>query len=401
MEKLYNLWKKFGKNFEEGGKLQKLSSFYDAFDTFLFTPQTTAKKVGAQIHDGSDSKRTMIIVVLALVPAMLFGMFNVGYQHLLATGQLVPGAMTATLWWKAFGFGLLAVLPFYLVSYIVGLGIEFVVAQVKHEEVAEGFLVTGFLIPLIVPINTPLWMVAVATAFAVVFAKEVFGGTGYNIFNVALITRAFLFFAYPTHMTGDQVFVRTGGTWGWDAGMSAVDGYSGATVLGQLATTAESTLQTADFWTLFNGLIPGSIGETCGWAILLGALLLLTTGVASWKIMCSIIGTAALTAWIFNVVGPDSAVANYPWYMHLVSGGLLFGAVFMATDPVTAARTECGKWIYGIVIGFMVILIRVLNPGYPEGMMLAIIFGNAVAPVIDWCVVRANINKRMKREAAL
>ncbi len=401
MEKLYNLWKKFGKNFEEGGKLQKLSSFYDAFDTFLFTPQTTAKKVGAQIHDGSDSKRTMIIVVLALVPAMLFGMFNVGYQHLIATGQLVPGAMTAALWWKAFGFGLLAVLPFYLVSYIVGLGIEFVVAQVKHEEVAEGFLVTGFLIPLIVPINTPLWMVAVATAFAVVFAKEVFGGTGYNIFNVALITRAFLFFAYPTHMTGDQVFVRTGGTWGWDAGMSAVDGYSGATVLGQLATTAESTLQTADFWTLFNGLIPGSIGETCGWAILLGALLLLTTGVASWKIMCSIIGTAALTAWIFNVVGPDNAVANYPWYMHLVSGGLLFGAVFMATDPVTAARTECGKWIYGIVIGFMVILIRVLNPGYPEGMMLAIIFGNAVAPLIDWCVVRANINKRMKREAAL
>lgn len=401
MEKLYNLWKKFGKNFEEGGKLQKLSSFYDAFDTFLFTPQTTAKKVGAQIHDGSDSKRTMIIVVLALVPAMLFGMFNVGYQHLIATGQLVPGAMTAALWWKAFGFGLLAVLPFYLVSYIVGLGIEFVVAQVKHEEVAEGFLVTGFLIPLIVPINTPLWMVAVATAFAVVFAKEVFGGTGYNIFNVALITRAFLFFAYPTHMTGDQVFVRTGGTWGWDAGMSAVDGYSGATVLGELATTAESTLQTADFWTLFNGLIPGSIGETCGWAILLGALLLLTTGVASWKIMCSIIGTAALTAWIFNVVGPDNAVANYPWYMHLVSGGLLFGAVFMATDPVTAARTECGKWIYGIVIGFMVILIRVLNPGYPEGMMLAIIFGNAVAPLIDWCVVRANINKRMKREAAL
>lgn len=401
MEKLYNLWKKFGKNFEEGGKLQKLSSFYDAFDTFLFTPQTTAKKVGAQIHDGSDSKRTMIIVVLALVPAMLFGMFNVGYQHLIATGQLVPGAMTAALWWKAFGFGLLAVLPFYLVSYIVGLGIEFVVAQVKHEEVAEGFLVTGFLIPLIVPINTPLWMVAVATAFAVVFAKEVFGGTGYNIFNVALITRAFLFFAYPTHMTGDRVFVRTGGTWGWDAGMSAVDGYSGATVLGELATTAESTLQTADFWTLFNGLIPGSIGETCGWAILLGALLLLTTGVASWKIMCSIIGTAALTAWIFNVVGPDNAVANYPWYMHLVSGGLLFGAVFMATDPVTAARTECGKWIYGIVIGFMVILIRVLNPGYPEGMMLAIIFGNAVAPLIDWCVVRANINKRMKREAAL
>ena len=215
MEKLYNLWKKFGKNFEEGGKMQKLSSFYDAFDTFLFTPQTTSKKIGSQIHDGSDSKRTMILVVLALVPCALFGMFNVGYQHLLATGQLAAG-MTAALWWKAFGFGLLAVLPYILVSYIVGLGIEFVVAQIKHEEVAEGFLVTGFIIPLIVPINTPLWQVAIATAFAVIFAKEVFGGTGYNIFNVALITRAFLFFAYPSHMTGDEPFVRTGSTWGWD-----------------------------------------------------------------------------------------------------------------------------------------------------------------------------------------
>ncbi len=397
MEKFYQLWKKFGKNFEEGGRWQKLSSFYDAFDTFLFTPQTTSGRVGAQIHAGNDSKRTMILVVMALVPALLFGMFNVGYQHLLATGELVKGAMTCALWWKAFGFGFLAVLPLILVSYIVGLGIEFCVAQVKHEEVAEGFLVTGFIIPLIVPINTPLWMVAVATAFAVIFAKEIYGGTGYNIFNVALIARAFLFFAYPSQMTGDHAFIREGGTWGWDSGKTLVDGFSGATPLGDLATATDASLIPVDFWTAFNGLIPGSVGETCGWAILLGAGLLICTGVASWKTMLSILATAGVTAALFNAFGPDTAVANYPWYMHLVSGGLLFGAVFMATDPVTSARTECGKWIYGALIGFLVIVIRVLNPGFPEGMMLAILFGNAFAPLIDWCVVRRNINKRMKR----
>ena len=397
MEKFYQLWKKFGKNFEEGGKLSWLSSFYDAFDTFLFTPQTTAKRIGAQIHDGSDSKRTMIIVVMALVPAMLFGMFNVGYQHLLATGQLAEG-LTAALWWKAFGFGLLAVLPFIIVSYAVGLGIEFIVAQIKHEEVAEGFLVTGFIIPLIVPINTPLWQVAIAVAFAVVFAKEVFGGTGYNIFNVALIARAFLFFAYPSNMTGDKPFIRTEGTWGWDGGHALVDGFTGATPLTQLATTTESNLMPADFWTAVNGLIPGSVGETCVWAIALGAILLLVTGVASWKTMLSILLTAGVTAWLFNEFGPDTAVANYPWYLQLVTGGLLFGAVFMATDPVTSARTECGKWIYGALIGFMVIVIRMFNAGYPEGMMLAILLGNALAPVIDWCVVRVNINKRAARQ---
>ena len=397
MEKFYQLWKKFGKNFEQGGKLSWLSSFYDAFDTFLFTPQTTAKRVGAQIHDGSDSKRTMIIVVMALIPAMLFGMFNVGYQHLLATGQLAEG-ITCALWWKAFGFGLLAVLPFIIVSYAVGLGIEFIVAQIKHEEVAEGFLVTGFIIPLILPINTPLWQVAIAVAFAVIFAKEVFGGTGYNIFNVALIARAFLFFSYPSSMTGDKAFIRTEGTWGWDGGQTLVDGFTGATPLTQLATTTDANLMPADFWAAVNGLIPGSVGETCVWAIALGAILLLVTGVASWKTMLAIIGTAGLTAWLFNAVGPDTAVANYPWYLHLVTGGLLFGAVFMATDPVTSARTECGKWIYGILIGFMVIVIRMFNAGYPEGMMLAILLGNAFAPLIDWCVVRVNINKRANRK---
>ena len=341
MEWLYRNWKKFGKNFEEGGKLNWLSSFYDAFDTFLFTPQTTAKRLGTHIHDGSDSKRTMIIVVLALVPALLFGMFNVGYQHLLATGQLAAG-MTAALWWKAFGFGFLAVLPYILVSYIVGLGIEF---------------------------------------------------------TVALITRAFLFFAYPSHMTGDEPFIRTGATWGWDGGHAIVDGFSGATPLTQMSTGSAVEL---GFWDLFNGLIPGSVGETCCWAILLGACLLLCTGVASWKTMLSVFVGGGLTAWLFNMFGSEANLAaQYPWYMHLVSGGFAFGAVFMATDPVTSARTECGKYIYGFLIGLVAVLVRVLNPGYLEGMMLAILLMNAFAPLIDWCVVQANINKRAKREAKL
>lgn len=395
MEKFYQIWKKFGENFEKGGKMEKLSSFYDAFDTFLFTPGTTAKRLGAQIHDGNDSKRTMIIVVMALIPAMLFGMYNVGYQHFLATGQEVG-------FWATFAFGLLAVLPYIIVAYAVGLGIEFCVAQAKGEEVAEGFLVTGFIIPLIVPIGTPLWMVAIATAFAVVFAKEVFGGTGYNIFNVALITRAFLFFAYPTMMSGDKVFVRTSGTWGWDGGHALVDGFSGATPLGQLATgTAEvhDTLgNSLSFMDALNGFYPGSVGETCVWAIGLGALLLICTGVASWKTMLSIFVGGGLTAFLFNL-GADGSnmVAAEPWYMHLVLGGFAFGAVFMATDPVTSARTECGKWIYGFLIGVVAVVVRVLNPGYPEGMMLAILLMNCLAPLIDWCVVRVNINKRLNR----
>ena len=393
LKKLHNIVEKLRPHFEEGGKLHAFHSVFDGFETFLFTPKTTAKRIGSQIHDGSDSKRTMIMVILALVPAMLFGMFNVGYQHFLATGALADG-MNMLMFWKSFAFGALAVLPYIVVSYGVGLGIEFTVAQWKKEEIQEGFLVSGFIIPLIVPINTPLWMVAIATAFAVIFAKEVFGGTGYNIFNVALIARAFLFFAYPTHMTGDKCFVRTEGTWGWDNGQAVVDSFSGATPLSEVAT---GVAPTADFWTMMNGLIPGSVGETCVWAILLGAVLLITTGVASWKTMLSIFVGGALTAWLFNEFGADTVAANYPWYMHLVSGGFAFGAVFMATDPVTSARTECGKWIYGALIGFMAVLIRVLNPGYPEGMMLAILLMNAFAPLIDWCVVQVNIKKRMNR----
>lgn len=398
MEWLYKLNEKMRPAFEEGGRLHAFWSVYDGFSTFLFTPNETSPKFGAHIHSGNDSKRTMIYVILALIPAMLFGMLNVGVQHLLATGQLDAVSsltMSQGLW--AFGFGLLAVLPYIVVSYLVGLGIEFTVAQFKHEEIAEGFLVTGFIIPLIVPINTPLWMVAVATAFAVIFAKEVFGGTGYNFVNVALVTRAFLFFAYPTQMTGDKCFVRTDGVFGWDGGKELVDGFSGATPLTQLATATDSHLMPLDLMTAFNGFIPGSVGETCCWAILLGAAFLLLTGVASWKTMCSIFVGGGLMAYVFNIAGPDTAVAHFPWYMHLVTGGFMFGAVFMATDPVTSPRTECGKYIYGLLIGMVAVIVRVLNPGYPEGMMLAILLLNCFAPLIDWAVLQANIARRAKR----
>ena len=291
-------------------------------------------------------------------------------------------------------FGFLAVLPIVLVSYIVGLGIEFTAAQWKKEEIQEGFLVTGFIIPLIVPVDTPLWMIAIATAFAVIFAKEVFGGTGYNIFNVALVTRAFLFFSYPSKMSGDKVWVRTGDAFGW-AGGEAIDGFSGATPLGQVAT---GTQPDVTFFDAFMGFIPGSVGETSTLCILIGAFILLCTGVASWKTMLSVFVGGALTALAFNAWGPaDNAAAQLPWFMHLVLGGFAFGAVFMATDPVTSARTETGKWIYGLLIGFMAIVIRVLNPGYAEGMMLAILLMNIFGCLIDWCVVQANINRRMKR----
>lgn len=395
MNALKNLVDKVKPHFEKGGKLEKFHSVFDGFETFLFVPNTTSKR-GTHIHDAIDSKRTMIMVVIALIPALLFGMYNVGYQHYLAIGQQVD-------FFDIFLFGALAVLPLIVVSYGVGLGIEFIVAQIKGHEIQEGFLVSGFLIPLIVPVDTPLWMVAVATAFAVIFAKEVFGGTGMNIFNVALITRAFLFFAYPTFMSGDVVWVRTADTFGLGAG-SVVDAYSGATPLGQVATAATSNVQLVDilkqpisFIDGFLGLIPGSVGETSTLAILIGAVILLVTRIASWKTMFSVFAGGALMALVFNTWGPDTAAAQFPWYNHLVFGGFAFGAVFMATDPVTAARTETGKWIYGSLIGAMAIIIRVLNPGYPEGMMLAILLLNVFAPLIDHYVVEANINRRLKR----
>lgn len=381
-------------NFEKGGKLAMFGSVFDGFETFLFVPNETSKS-GVHIHDTADSKRTMIVVVIALLPALLFGMYNVGYQHNLAIGT-DPG------FWMTFVFGLLAVLPKIIVSYLVGLGIEFAIAQVKGHEIQEGFLVSGILIPMIIPVDTPLWMIAVATAFAVIFAKEVFGGTGYNIFNVALVTRAFLFFAYPAAMSGDKVFIRTADTFGIGAGQ-VVDGFSGATPLGEVATATTSHIEIVNSlgqhisqMDMFLGFIPGCIGETSKLAILIGAFILLFTRVASWKTMLSVFVGGVVMSLIFNLFGTTAAMNLSPLDQVLL-GGFAFGAVFMATDPVTSARTEKGKYIYGFLVGVMAILIRVLNPGYPEGMMMAILLLNVFAPLIDYYVVEANIKKRLKR----
>ena len=383
MKALRNYLDKIKPNFEEGGKLHAFQSVFDGFETFLFVPSTTSKS-GTHIHDAIDSKRIMSMVVIALMPALLFGMYNVGYQHFKATG--LEGSF-----FELFAYGFLAVLPKIIVSYVVGLGIEFVVAQWKKEEIQEGFLVSGILIPMIVPVDCPLWILAIATAFSVIFAKEVFGGTGMNIFNVALITRAFLFFAYPTKMSGDAVWVSGDSIFGLG---KAVDGLTVATPLGVAATSGAAPEFSMD---MVYGLIPGSIGETIVVAIALGGLLLLVTGIASWKTMFSVFFGGAFMAFVFNAVGPDTAMAQMPWYEHLVLGGFCFGAVFMATDPVTSARTETGKYIFGFLIGAMAIIIRVLNPGYPEGMMLAILLMNIFAPLIDYCVVQSNISRREKR----
>ena len=382
MKALRNYLDKIKPNFEEGGKYQALRSVFDGFETFLFVPNTTSK-TGTHIHDAIDSKRIMSIVVIALIPALLFGMFNVGYQHYLAAG--IEGSII-----EKFVYGFLAVLPKIIVSYVVGLGIEFIVAQWKKEEIQEGFLVSGMLIPMIVPVDCPLWMLAVATAFSVIFAKEVFGGTGMNIFNPALITRAFLFFAYPTKMSGDAVWVSGNSIFGMG---QTVDGLTAATPLG-VAKVAECP---AFSWDMVTGLIPGSIGETSVIAIAIGAVILLWTGVASWKTMLSVFVGGAVMGWIFNTIGPDTSIAHMPWYEHLCLGGFCFGAVFMATDPVTSSRTENGKFVYGFLIGAMAIIIRVLNPGYPEGMMLAILLMNIFAPLIDYVVVQNNISRRAKR----
>lgn len=357
--------------FSEGGKLSFLHSTFEGFETFLFVPNTTTSK-GAHIRDCNDIKRVMIVVVLALVPAMLFGMYNVGYQAQLSGYPELADAGVMALFW----YGFLKVLPTIIVSYVVGLGIEFTFAQKRKHEINEGFLVTGLLIPLVMPVSTPLWIVALSTAFAVIIGKEVFGGTGMNVFNPALLARAFAFFAYTPQMSGEKVWYT-------------VDGQTGATALEQLATTGEMQYSPMD---AFIGLIPGSVGETSTLAILIGAAILLFTGVASWRIMLSVFVGGLAFGYLFDAVG----MTDFPAYYHLLVGGFAFGAVFMATDPVTSAQTNTGKWIYGFMVGALAVLIRVVNPAYPEGMMLSILFMNALAPLIDYFVVERNIARRKK-----
>ena len=369
-------------NFEEGGKLHAFRSVFDGFETFLYVPNTTAK-TGVNIHDAIDSKRIMSMVVIALMPAMLFGMYNIGYQNYLAAGTLATASF-----WEVFFYGFLAVLPKILVSYIVGLGIEFIWAQWKGEEIQEGYLVSGILIPLIVPIGCPLWMLALACAFSVIFCKEIFGGTGMNLFNPAIAARMFLFFAYPSKMTGDQVWVAQDSIFG--LGNTLPDSFTAATPLGQVAQGIHPDASICD---MICGFIPGSIGETSVIAIALGAILLLWTGIASWKTMLSVFVGGGVMAVLFQQIGATDMV----WWHHFILGGFAFGAVFMATDPVTSCRTEGGKYIYGFIIGAMAVIIRVKNAGYPEGMMLAIFFGNMIAPTIDHFIVEHNISKRLKR----
>ena len=383
-------------NFEPGGKLHAFRSVFDGFETFLYTPRTTSTS-GVHIHDSIDSKRTMTVVILALLPCFFFGMYNTGYQHWLAAGE------TVFPFWELMLYGFMAILPSVVVSYAVGLGIEFIVAQWRNEEIQEGFLVSGLLIPMICPIDTPVWMIGVATAFSVIFAKEVFGGTGFNIFNPALITRAFLFFAYPAKMSGDKVFVATDPICG--IGRNVADGFTGATPLAQVATHTGGDLQLTDIagnaigtWDAFIGLIPGSFGETSTLCILIGAAILLFTGIASWRVMLSVFAGGAVMAWIAHTFqSPTYAASLLDPIDQLLLGGFAFAAVFMATDPVTGARTNTGKYIYGFLIGVMAILIRTYNTGYPEGAMLAILLMNAFAPLIDYCVVQSNIRRRCRR----
>lgn len=383
-------------NFMPGGKLHAFRSVFEGFETFLYTPETTSTS-GVHVHDAIDSKRVMIIVVIALIPCLLFGMYNTGYQNFLSSGIGTEGRF-----WQMLAYGFLAILPRIVVTYVVGLGIEFVVAQWRGEEIQEGFLVTGILVPLICPITTPIWMLAIATAFSVIFVKEVFGGTGYNVFNVALVTRAFLFFAYPASMSGDKAFIAGEPIIGLGGNVVYADGVSGATPLGQIATGSHDIVNAVgdpvSTWDAFLGLIPGSFGETSTLCILIGAALLLLTGIASWRIMLSVFAGGLFMGWIANTFSSDL----YPASMlspvdQLVYGGFAFAAVFMATDPVTAARTGVGKYIYGFLVGVIAILIRVYNNGYPEGAMLAVLLMNAFAPLIDYCVVQANVNRRLRR----
>lgn len=372
------------------GKFPIAHALWDGMYTFFFVPGHTNKN-GVHIRDSIDLKRTMIIVVKALIPCLLFGMYNVGHQHFLAIGECTAADGVCAMFWDKFLFGAIKVLPLVVVSYAAGLGVEFIFAAVNKHSIHEGFLVSGMLIPLIVPVDIPLWMVAVATIFAVVIAKEVFGGTGMNVLNVALVTRAFLFFAYPTKMSGDQVWIDTS----LEEGQQLVDGFSGAT---PLANAVEGGVEAIpSIMESMIGFIPGSIGETSVIAVGLGALLLVVTGIGSLRIMLSTFVGGFLMGLIFNAVGEPGTYLAVPALHQLMLGGFAFGAVFMATDPVTATQTSTGKIIYGLLIGFIAILIRVANPAYPEGVMLAILIGNVFAPLIDHMVINSNIKKRLKR----
>ncbi len=381
MSSIRNFVDKIKPAFAKGGKLGFLESTFEAFETFLFVPNTTTQR-GAHIRDCNDMKRTMIVVVAALIPALLFGFYNTGYQHFLSQG-LQPE------FWPSLWFGFLKVLPMIVVSYVVGLAIEFGFAQARGHEVNEGFLVTGLLIPMIMPVDIPLWMIAISTAFAVVFGKEVFGGTGMNVFNPALLARAFAFFAYTPSMSGATVWIA-----GLSSGEGVVDGFSGATALENLSTTGTLGYSPLD---AFLGFIPGCVGETSTAAILIGAAVLLFTGIASWRTMISVFAGGLAMGYLFQWTG----VTEYPAWWHLIIGGFAFGAVFMATDPVTSAQTDTGKYIVGLLTGAVAVLIRVVNPAYPEGMMLSILFMNALAPLVDYFVVEASIARRNKRGVKL
>ena len=391
MKKLREYLDKIKPNFEEGGKHPGLKSTFEAFESFLFVPNTVTPSKGAHIRDSVDLKRTITVVIIALLPALFFGMWNVGNMHYAAFGHPDEG------FFSKFFYGLGQVLPIIVVSYVSGLFLEFLFAQVRKEQVNEGFLATGLLIPMIVPVDVPLWMVAIATMFAVLIGKEVFGGTGMNIVNPALLARAFLFFAYPSKMSGDKV---------WIAGLEnpsetekIVDGFSGATPLADLAANAAPRYSVSD---MFFGTIPGAIGETSTLCILIGAAILIFTNIASWKIMLSAVIGALLMGGIYNVFGSNTDVyMQLPCWEHLILGGFAFGVVFMATDPVTSAQTETGKWIYGFMIGVMALLVRVINPAFPEGVMLAILLMNVFAPLIDHMVIQANIKRRLKRAEAI
>lgn len=392
MKGLLRYIEKIGPAFGPGGRFPWLHSTFDAIETFLFVPGDVTRK-GAHVRDCNDMKRAMIVVVVALMPALLFGMYNVGLQHFKAFGQSELMSV-----WSCFWFGLWKVLPIIVVSYVTGLAIEFAFAQWRKHEVNEGFLVSGMLIPLVMPVDVPLWMVAVATAFAVIIGKEVFGGTGMNVFNPALLARAFVFFAYTPWISGEKVWVA-----GMMRGEGVADGFSGATPLTDIGNAMAEGAQAITYsnattpmdW--FLGFVPGSIGETSTLAILLGAVILLWTGVASWRTMLGVFVGGYLMGLIFNWIGVNLYMTDVPAWHHLIMGGFAFGAVFMATDPVTSAQTDTGRWIVGLLIGAVAVMVRVVNPGYPEGMMLAILLMNALAPLIDHYVVEANVRRRFAR----